>query len=152
MEGQLDWGFWLGISALVLAIPLGVITNLLTPRVMTFLERRKLIKTHKTRRQALESYDRMRAFHEGRKDKYAFYILSGSCAVISAMATSMIVILLILADIPTLDAKMITGLVAIICGLLALICLAGLYETARKLERFDDYKAEFEKRWGPIDT
>jgi hypothetical protein len=81
MEGQLDWGFWLGISALVLAIPLGVITNLLTPRVMTFLERRKLIKTHKTRRQALESYDRMRAFHEGRKDKYGNY--SPLCGVLT---------------------------------------------------------------------
>jgi hypothetical protein len=29
--------------------------------------------------------------------------------------------------------------------------LMGLYETARQLERFDDYKKEFEERWGPLD-
>jgi hypothetical protein len=35
-------------------------------------------------------------------------------------------------------------------ALLAVACVAGIYETARQLERFDDYKREFEERWGPL--
>jgi hypothetical protein len=32
-----------------------------------------------------------------------------------------------------------------------LLLLFGIYETARQIERFDDYKTEIEQRWGPID-
>jgi hypothetical protein len=33
-----------------------------------------------------------------------------------------------------------------------LLLLIGIYETARHIERFDDYKTEIEQRWGPIDS
>jgi hypothetical protein len=151
MEGHMDWGFWLGVSALILAIPLGVITNLLTPRVMSFLERRKLIKTHKSRRQALQIYNRMRAFREGRSDRYAFYILWGSFAVIAAIAASTFAILFVLVDPPTLESQMLSVAGALLCGLVAFTSLATIYDTARKLEHIDKYKAEFEARWGPIE-
>ena len=34
--------------------------------------------------------------------------------------------------------------------MMAVLLLTGIYETARHLERFDDYKKEFEERWGPL--
>jgi hypothetical protein len=43
-------------------------------------------------------------------------------------------------------------LFAAISALMMLLLLTGIYETARQIERFDDYKAEFEQRWGPIDN
>jgi uncharacterized membrane protein affecting hemolysin expression len=42
-------------------------------------------------------------------------------------------------------------LLAIIAILFVLIFLSSIYETSRQLARFDDYKAEFEKRWGSTD-
>jgi hypothetical protein len=82
---------WVGVViGLVLAIPLSIAANLLTPRWISFLEKRKLIKRHKTRQQALQIYNRIRAFKEGRRDKYPFYLLLASSAVICAIAASTI--------------------------------------------------------------
>jgi uncharacterized membrane protein len=46
------------------------------------------------------------------------------------------------------EIRMIVFLLALIAALMTVALLAGIYETARQIERFDDYKAEFEKRWG----
>jgi len=81
-------GLWVGIISLVLAIPLGIASNLLTTRLLSYLERRRLIKARKTRQQALQVYKRIRAFQEGRRDKYPFYILLASSAVLCAIASS----------------------------------------------------------------
>jgi hypothetical protein len=72
-EIVVDLGFWMGITALALAIPLGIASNLLTSRLVAYLERRRLIKTHKTREQAIQTYKRIKAFHEGKRDKYPYY-------------------------------------------------------------------------------
>jgi len=32
-----------------------------------------------------------------------------------------------------------------------MLFLTAIYETARQIERFDEYKAELEQRWGSID-
>jgi hypothetical protein len=40
-EMDIDLGFWVGITALVLAIPLGIASNLLTSRLIAYLEKRK---------------------------------------------------------------------------------------------------------------
>ena len=45
---------------------------------------------------------------------------------------------------------LISLLVALILAMLAVASLAAIYETARQLERFEDYKKEFEERWGPL--
>jgi hypothetical protein len=91
-EIVVDLGFWMGITALALAIPLGIASNLLTSRLVAYLERRRLIKTHKTREQAIQTYKRIKAFHEGKRDKYPYYMLLVSLAVISAIAACTIVI------------------------------------------------------------
>jgi hypothetical protein len=46
------------------------------------------------------------------------------------------------------------GIVAALAALamaFSLILLAAIYDTSRQIERFDDYKKEFEHRWGPVD-
>src|SRR2546429_2579145 len=93
---NIDIALWIGVASLVLAVPLGIASNLLTPRLISYLEKRKLIKTHKTRQQALQIYSRIRAFREGRRDKYPYYILLGSSAVLLAVAASTVVIVVFL--------------------------------------------------------
>ncbi|HEX3936564.1 MAG TPA: hypothetical protein VHX43_03585 [Xanthobacteraceae bacterium] len=94
---KLDFSAWVSILALILAIPLGVASNLLAYRFSSFLERRKLIKTHKTRQQALQGYERIKAFHEGRRDRYPYYmLLMGSSFLIAIAAASIVVIILII--------------------------------------------------------
>jgi hypothetical protein len=144
-----DLAIWLSVLALLLAVPLGVASNLLTPRLISFLETRKLIKTHKTRQQALQGYNRIKAFREGRRDRYPFYILLAILSILCAVAASTILILsvLITFSVPVV----VPILIALVCALLAALFLVGIYETSRQIERFDAYKAELEKRWGHIE-
>ncbi len=104
-------GFWVGIISLVLAIPLGIASNLLTTRLLSYLERRRLIKARKTRQQALQVYKRIRAFQEGRRDKYPFYILLASSAVLCAIASSTILVgvLLISPSVESTGASDLAG-------------------------------------------
>ena len=149
-EIVVDLGFWMGITALALAIPLGIASNLLPSRLVAYLKRRRLIKTHKTREQAIQTYKRIKAFHEGKRDKYPYYMLLVSLAVISAIAACTIVIAVLVSS-PMFDVTMILLFTAFVIAILSAVFLVGIYETARQLERFDDYKKEFEQRWGPID-
>jgi hypothetical protein len=73
--GNMDISLWLGVAALALAIPLGVASNLLTARVIAYLEKRKLLKSHRTKRQALVVFNRIKAFKEGKRDRYPFYMI-----------------------------------------------------------------------------
>jgi ABC-type transport system involved in cytochrome bd biosynthesis fused ATPase/permease subunit len=147
----MDFSAWVSITALILVIPLGVASNLLTYRFSSFLERRKLIKTHKTRQQALQGYERIKAFHEGRRDKYPYYMLLMGTAVLLCIVAATIVIVAAVVS-PPFEIILIWCGFAVIFVMMSIVLLAGLYWTARQLERFDDYKKEFEKQWGPIDA
>jgi membrane protein implicated in regulation of membrane protease activity len=138
---------WIGVMSLVLAVPLAVAANLLTPHVFSYLEKRRLIKARKTRTQALLIYNRIRAFREGRRDRYSYSILLAGSAVLCAIASSTIIIGVLLIS-PSFEPTMVFLLIAFILALFAVGFLAGIYETARQLERFHDYKKEFEERWG----
>jgi hypothetical protein len=140
---------WIGVISLVLAVPLTVIGNLISPRVASYLDRRQLIKARRTKEQALRIYNRIRAFREGRRDRYPYYILLAGSAVLCAIASSTIVVVVVLIS-PSFEPGAISLLIALLLALLAVGFLAGIYETARQLERFDDYKKEFEERWGPL--
>ena len=148
---KLDLSAWISIVALILVIPLGVASNLLTYRFSSFLERRKLIKTHKTRQQALQGYERVKAFHEGRRDKYPYYMLLVGTAVLLCIVAATIVIVAVVASPPLEIILMCFGF-AVVFAMMSIVLLAGLYWTERQLERFDDYKKEFEQQWGPIDA
>jgi hypothetical protein len=146
---NIDIALWIGVASLVLALPLGIASNLLTPRLISYLEKRRLIKTRKTRQQALRVYNRIRAFREGRRDRYPYYILLGISAVLLAIAASTVVIVVLVISPSLENAVFYLGLACVV-ALMSIGLLAGLYETARQLERFDDYKKEFEERWGPL--
>jgi len=138
---------WVGVISLVLTVPMSIASIILTPRLLSYLEKRKLIKARKTREQALQIYNRIRAFREGRRDRYPFYILLSSLAMFFAVAASTIIIVVLLIS-PELIVLWLV--IAFMLAFLSAILLAGVYETARQLDRFDDYKKEFEERWGPL--
>jgi hypothetical protein len=70
-------GDWIGIISLVLAIPLGIATNLLTPRLVDCLGRRKLIKTTRTKEQELKAYRQVEAFKLGLQGQVSFLLNNG---------------------------------------------------------------------------
>ena len=98
-------------------------------------------------------FNRIKSFHERRADRYAYYILLSTGSVLSALFASVFFNILFnhIHDIPIGIDDAVVLLIATVAVLVAVLLLAGIYETARQLERFDDYKKEFEQRWGPID-
>jgi hypothetical protein len=158
MWDRLDVGAWLGIAALILAIPVGVMSHLLGHRVQVYLEKRKLIRSNATRQQAVRLYNRIKSFHNRTRDRYAYYLLLAGWAAICAVASStcMVLIVIINPDVNLVPGPpspaLILLLLAVLFALFAVIFMLALYETSRQLDRFDDYKAEFEEQWGPINT
>ena len=144
---SIDWG------TVLLSIPLGIASgiasNLLTPRLLRFLENRKLIKRTKSKQQALQHYERIKALREGRQDKYAYYVLLAGLSVLSAIASSTIFICIFISP-PFFELFVVWLLTALLLALLSVIFLAGIYETSRRIIQFDRYKAELEEQWGPI--
>jgi membrane glycosyltransferase len=141
-------GDWFSLIALVLSFPLAVAGTLFAPRLLRFLENRKLIKTKKTKQQALQHYQHIKALREGSKDKYAYYILLLGLSVLSAIAASTIIIsTFIFAPL----FYLILLLFAIAFAFMSAIFLAAIYETSRRIKQFDRYKAELEEQWGPLD-
>jgi hypothetical protein len=153
---QLDVGAWVGIIALILAFPVAVMGHLFGHRLLLNLERRKLVKGDATRQQAIQAYNRVKSFHNRTRDRYPYYLLLAGSAVICAVAssTSIILIVIIYPAIPMIPFTPLTLLLFLLAfggALLAVLFMVGLYQTSRHLDRFDDYKAELEQQWGPID-
>jgi TRAP-type uncharacterized transport system fused permease subunit len=153
-EEKMDSQFWLGvIITVVVGLPgayvIGILANMHTPRLVHFLESRKLLKTHKTRQQALRIFNRIKAFRDGTRDRYPFYILLASAAVVCGIIASTLILVTVFQNEFPLAIPFY--LLAAIAALMMLLLLIGIYETARHIERFDDYKTEIEQRWGPID-
>jgi uncharacterized membrane protein YhaH (DUF805 family) len=158
-EEQMLSEFWWGvIITLIVGIPVAYIIAILAhmhaPRLVQYLHSRKLLKEHKTRKQALVVFNRIKAFHEGKRDRYAYYILLAGWAVVCAIVASTLLLIISIQnhEYPISIEYGMVALCAVIVILLAIILLSSLYETARQLERFEDYKAEFEKRWGAVDS
>ena len=74
-SGHIDWGHidW-GLVSLALSIPVGVLCGiasiLLAPPLITYLEKRKLIKSNRSKEQELANYKRVEAFKNGTRDRY----------------------------------------------------------------------------------
>lgn len=146
-----DRQFWLGLLlGGILSVPTGIISILLARHVTAYLERRKLIKTRKTREQALEAFRRVKAFRNGTKDRYPFYMLLTGSSVLAALTACTVVIAVLLIE-PNFENAVVWFAISAILVILSVVLLALIGMTARALERFDDYKKEFEERWGRID-
>jgi hypothetical protein len=77
---HIDWptlliGMFLGIP---ITYGIGIVAILHAPRLAQFLDRRKLLKKTKTKKQALVVFSRVKSFHEGTSDRYPFYIILAS--------------------------------------------------------------------------
>jgi hypothetical protein len=157
LEGKMDDFWWGVVITLIVGIPgayiMSVLAHMHTPRFVQFLERRRLLKSHKTKKQALRVFNRIKSFHDGKTDRYASYILFASGAIVCAIFASMLLLMTSIHsyEFPISVEYAIVLLLAIIAILFVLIFLSSIYETSRQLARFDDYKAEFEKRWGSTD-
>jgi len=152
---RVDWltlilGIILGIPV---AYVIGILAHMHAPRFVRYLESRKLLKTHKTRQQALLIYSRVKAFHDGTRDRYAFYIVLAIGSVVSAILGSMLLLIIFTQnrDLPIPVEYGVILILATLAFLIAALSAIAIYNTARQIERFDDYKAEVEARWGPID-
>jgi hypothetical protein len=151
---HVDWptlvvGIILGIPV---AYVIGIFAHIHAIRLRHHLDNRELLKKHKTRQQALLVFNRIRAFREHKRDRYPFYMILASAAVSCVIVASMLILIVFTRHDFTVEFRLIVSLFALISALMALILLAAIFETARQIERFDDYKAEFEKRWGSIEA
>jgi drug/metabolite transporter (DMT)-like permease len=130
----MDLGAWLGIIAILLTVPLSVAS----------------IFVHKTKQQAIRQYKLITAFREGRKDKYAHYLLWIGWAAICAVASATATILVVLLNPGPTNPLIILVLIAVGFFVIAILLILSVYVTERRLDNFDAYKAEIEEQWGPI--
>jgi hypothetical protein len=153
-SGDIDWGLvglLATIGAVILAIPLSIVGNLLTRKVDALLERRKLTKTTRSKEQELANYKRVEAFKNGKRDRYPFYILLATGAVISALGSVSCLMLVIVkywdVDFPSFPF-VLAPLFTFVFGILAVGFMFTIAETARQIEQFEQYQAEIRKKWG----
>jgi hypothetical protein len=144
------------VLGIILGIPvayiIGIIAHMHAMRLTHFIDNRRLIRKYKTKKQALLVFNRIKAFREGKRDRYPFYLILASAAISCAIAASTLILIAFIQQGFSIELRMILLLFALIAVMVVLILFGGLYETARQVERFDDYKVEFEKRWGTIDS
>jgi hypothetical protein len=138
-----DLGFWLGLA---LSIPLSILGNILTPKLVAYLERRKVVKTTRSRRQETMVYERTRAFKNGTRDRYPFYFLCATSSVLCAIAASTLIALLLLLPLG-LDIRVAGWALAMALAFLSLTLLLGIHITAYNLKNFADYERRFKERW-----
>jgi hypothetical protein len=161
-HSHIDWPTLL--VGIIIGIPIsyviGMVAILHAPRFVQFLDRRKLLRKTKTKKQALMVFTRIKSFREGTRDRYPFYIILASSAIMCALlASTLLLVLLIqagglnsvsLEDISFGDV--IVAILAFFAIFFAVILLLAIYETARQIERFEAYKVEFETQWGSVDS
>jgi|HubBroStandDraft_6_1064221.scaffolds.fasta_scaffold354781_3 fatty acid desaturase len=131
------------VVGLVLTIPLNIASNLLTPRVINYLERRKIIKSHRSKEQELANYKRVDAFKNG-----TIYILLATATVICAVGVATCLVLAVLGygDFTVFPNPLL--LLAFLLGVFATLFMVIIAGTARQIEQFEQYKAEIRKKWG----
>jgi hypothetical protein len=154
----MDISTWLGVAFFVLSIPTGIAVNLLTPRVVGYLEKRRLIKSNRTKEQDIAAYRSIEAFKKGTRDKYAAYVALAALSVIFTVGGATCALLWALnhgnlgetdphAAFLTPPAVFLPLLMALFF-LLSALFLIIIVATARRIERFDEYTAEIRAKWG----
>jgi hypothetical protein len=148
-----DTSFWLGVAVAVpLSIVGSIVGNRLTRNVDAYLEKRKLIKSNRSKEQEIANYKRVEAFKNGTRDRYPYYILLATAAMISAVGSATCLVLVILKywdafnfpDFPLL----LTLLLTFLFGVFAVLFMVVIAETARHIEQFEQYQVEIRKKWG----
>jgi hypothetical protein len=152
---ELHFGEWLSIIALVLAVPLGISSNLLTPRLLAYLKKRRLVKESNTRQEAIRRYKLVKSLHNRTRDRYAYYLQQVGWAVIFMVVAAICTIVLVLVN-PTFgtsvpDLTIVTLLVLAIFGAtISVVLMLVFYEVSRQVDQFEEYQKEFEEKWGKV--
>ncbi|MGY4370736.1 MFS family permease [Bradyrhizobium sp. LB1.3] len=151
----MGFGDWIGIISLGLAVPLGIATNLLTPHLVSYLDRRRLIKWTRSKGQELRVYRQVKAFRDGTRDKYPFYIMMGALCVCFELAASTLALTAFITfphphfDITALEpARFVIGLLSGAFFALGAVFLVTISATERRIDNFDEYTAEVREKWG----
>ena len=120
-----------------------------------YLEKRKLLKTHRTREQDLAAYRSIEAFRNGGRDRYPAYIALAVISVISAIGSATCALLVALKYWDVIEGTILPSQPTVFLSLSAfgflafsVLCVGLIVSTARRIERFDEYKAEIRKKWG----
>src|SRR5271166_5869818 len=108
------------VVGLVLAIPLHIAAN----RVDTYLDKHKLIKSRRSKEQALAEYKRIEAFRNGTKDRYPYYIFLSAGAMIFAIGSATCLILTALKYVDFMDLPNPLLILAFLFGVLSVLFLA----------------------------
>jgi hypothetical protein len=151
-EQRVNIETWIGVVGvvvgLVLAIPLHIAANLLMPGVHAYFEKRKVTKFRRSKEQELANYKRVEAFKNGTRDRYPFYILLATSAVICAVGLAACLVLVSLGYGWDFLFPNPLLLLAFFLGVFALLFMVIIAGTARQIERFEQYQAEIRKKWG----
>jgi len=162
MLDNISVGDWLGIVSLILSVPMGVLSIFAYGWIRAGLEKRKLVRTDQTRLQAIRAYNQIKSLHDRTRDRYAYYLIVVGWAVIFAIASGTMTILLFVLhpnlhfvepdpQLPPEIGVVVLFVLAIVFALLAVLFMISVYSVARHLENFDAYKKEVEAKWGPIE-
>jgi len=146
----------MGVAFFFLSIPMGIATNMLTPRLVAYLDKRKLIKSNRTKEQDIAAYRSIEAFKNGTRDKYPSYIalavlstgfIMGGCTCFLIAVIEHRILKMDFFALPELPGLLLSILIGLFFGL-GLLFLALIITTARRIERFDEYTAEIREKWG----
>jgi hypothetical protein len=150
MNINMGIGDWIGVVSLILSIPLGIAANLLAPRFLAYLENRKLLKTHRSREQALLYYNFLADLKSGRRDRYPYYILLGTQSVLCGIASATCILIFSMVKFEDrLNQGPITiAAIGIIFLIIALVITSHIASVARRLENFEAFKERIRKTWG----
>jgi uncharacterized membrane protein YbhN (UPF0104 family) len=154
-EGTMSNEFWIGLAAnAVVTIVLGVVATIIAPitaaKVANFFYARKMTRTLKLKQNELRDYERIKAFHEGKKDKVFFYVFLATVAVLFFIGASLCFILAALGVANNYIEHVqliIAVLIGCLCALLGMLIMAGMQKTANNLENFSDYEKRVKERW-----
>ena len=133
MEGShVEWTtLILGAAVgIVLGMPvaylIGILSNVHAIRFMQFRDNRKLLKKAKTRQQALLIFDRIKAFKEGKRDRYPFYMTLASSAVCCCTLAATLVLVDVIRQDFSFEIRVVLGLLALMAVLMTIAALAGV--------------------------
>jgi hypothetical protein len=140
---MLELNFWLGLA---LSIPLSILANVFTPKLLSYLERRKILKTHRTRSKEKEMVERAREFKSGKRDKYAYYFLCALGSIFFMIVGSSVTLVLLLTS-PNLD-NLLIGVAVIAASLVLCASLfMSIHITGYNIDNFADCERRFKERW-----
>lgn len=147
--------FWIGLAVnIVLTLVLGVVTYMIAPvasaKLTDFLYSRRAKRSLKQKRIELAHYHRIKAFHEGTKDKQFYYVYLAALASGAFVAAAIVFLGTAMVELHAQrnTERFFIGMFGgTFFSLIGLLLITGMYTTATRLEKFDEYEKQVKTRW-----